>query len=110
MVCGRQAQLYVIGLKLCKSLRTPIMGLFYIPEFFRSSVFLFRSYRKSKTHFYIEPDILCLCSRDALIIAILNSLTSIFAGFVIFSIIGFMAFETGRDVDKVISKGNFNCA
>ncbi|XP_072015113.1 sodium- and chloride-dependent glycine transporter 1-like [Amphiura filiformis] len=45
------------------------------------------------------------CYRDTLVIAIMNSLTSIFAGFVIFSIIGFMAESTGKDVENVVSQG-----
>ncbi|ELU16913.1 hypothetical protein CAPTEDRAFT_153408 [Capitella teleta] len=45
------------------------------------------------------------CYRDARIIPILNSGTSVFAGFVIFSIIGFMAHETGESVENVITEG-----
>ncbi|XP_072014775.1 sodium- and chloride-dependent glycine transporter 1-like [Amphiura filiformis] len=45
------------------------------------------------------------CYRDALAIAVANSLTSIFAGLVIFSIIGFMAHSTGKEVDNVVSQG-----
>ena len=35
--------------------------------------------------------------RDAVIISICNSLTSIYAGFVVFSILGFLKNETGTD-------------
>jgi SNF family Na+-dependent transporter len=39
--------------------------------------------------------------RDAILIACCNSLTSIYAGFTVFAIMGFLAFETGTTVDKV---------
>ncbi|XP_072015119.1 sodium- and chloride-dependent glycine transporter 1-like [Amphiura filiformis] len=45
------------------------------------------------------------CYRDSLSIAIANSLTSVFAGVVIFSIIGYMAHITGKEVDNVVSQG-----
>ncbi|XP_072015115.1 sodium- and chloride-dependent neutral and basic amino acid transporter B(0+)-like [Amphiura filiformis] len=45
------------------------------------------------------------CYRDTLLIAALNSITSIFAGFVIFSIIGFMAESSGKEVENVVSQG-----
>ena len=44
-------------------------------------------------------------NRDALIVATGNVLTAFFAGFVIFGIIGFMAFELGTTVDKVATQG-----
>ena len=43
--------------------------------------------------------------RDTLLIAVLNSVTSIFAGFVIFSIVGFMSVSTGKEVEDVVSQG-----
>ncbi|XP_033126449.1 sodium- and chloride-dependent glycine transporter 1-like [Anneissia japonica] len=45
------------------------------------------------------------CHRDALIVAFTNCGTSIFAGFVIFSVIGFMAHDAGLDISKVASNG-----
>ncbi|XP_070537070.1 sodium- and chloride-dependent glycine transporter 1-like [Ptychodera flava] len=42
---------------------------------------------------------------DAMIIPLLNCGTSIFAGFAIFSTLGFMAHETGKDVSEVAASG-----
>ena len=40
-----------------------------------------------------------------MIVAVLNCATSVFAGFVIFSVIGFMAHETGQEVGAVAADG-----
>jgi SNF family Na+-dependent transporter len=43
--------------------------------------------------------------RDAILISMFNSLTSIYAGFVVFSIIGFLANETQKDIPDVVTDG-----
>ncbi|CAL4076612.1 unnamed protein product, partial [Meganyctiphanes norvegica] len=43
--------------------------------------------------------------KDAILVPVLNCATSIFAGFVVFSVLGFMAHRTGTTVDKVTSAG-----
>lgn len=45
------------------------------------------------------------CSRDSLIVGIGNICTSIFAGFVIFSIIGYLAHDLQMPIDKVVDQG-----
>jgi len=45
------------------------------------------------------------CFRDSLIVAFGNCLTSLFAGFVIFSFLGFLANQTGQEVGDVASGG-----
>ena len=45
------------------------------------------------------------CHRDALIIGLCNSLTSVYAGFVVFGVVGFMAHQKGVDVADVVDAG-----
>uniref|UniRef100_H0ZEY0 Transporter n=1 Tax=Taeniopygia guttata TaxID=59729 RepID=H0ZEY0_TAEGU len=45
------------------------------------------------------------CYRDAYILAVINSCTSFFAGFVVFSVLGFMASEQGVDISMVAESG-----
>ncbi|XP_048731298.1 sodium- and chloride-dependent glycine transporter 1-like isoform X2 [Ostrea edulis] len=45
------------------------------------------------------------CFKDSLIVGIGNICTSIFAGFVIFSIIGYLAHELQMPIDKVVDQG-----
>lgn len=40
-----------------------------------------------------------------MIVSISNVLTSIFAGFVIFSVVGFLAQELDKPIDKVVDQG-----
>eukprot|EP00057_Strongylocentrotus_purpuratus_P009660 XP_011664134.1 PREDICTED: sodium- and chloride-dependent neutral and basic amino acid transporter B(0+) isoform X4 [Strongylocentrotus purpuratus] len=45
------------------------------------------------------------CYSDSIFVAIANCCTSVFAGFVIFSIVGFMAHELDQPVDTVVQQG-----
>jgi len=45
------------------------------------------------------------CLKDAVIVAIINCFTSVYAGFAIFAIIGYMAHISGLTVDKVATGG-----
>lgn len=46
--------------------------------------------------------------RDCVYLCLLNSGTSFVAGFAIFSVLGFMAFEQGVDISMVAESGNLN--
>lgn len=57
---------------------------------------------------YIMQDLLHnnLCnSRDTFALCILNSVTSIVAGFAVFSVLGFMSYELGIDISMVAESG-----
>ena len=46
------------------------------------------------------------CHRDALLVSFINCGTSVFAGFAVFSVLGFMAHQTGQDVADVVTSGS----
>ena len=45
------------------------------------------------------------CHRDALVIGLCNSLTSLYAGLVVFGVIGFIADKKGMQVEGVVDEG-----
>lgn len=47
------------------------------------------------------------CYSDAIFVCVTNCLTSVFAGFAIFSVLGHMAFVLERPVSEVVDSGRF---
>lgn len=45
--------------------------------------------------------------RDALLVPIIDCLTSFFSGFVIFTVLGFMAHDKGADIKDVATDGKY---
>uniref|UniRef100_H2ZFL1 Transporter n=1 Tax=Ciona savignyi TaxID=51511 RepID=H2ZFL1_CIOSA len=70
----------------------------------------FASYNKFRNNIYRLYQIyilnqLIIIHRDTLIVAIGNCATSVFAGFVIFSVIGHMAYKLNLNVEDVVNQG-----
>lgn len=42
---------------------------------------------------------------DTIVVGVVNAGTSLFAGFVIFSVLGYMAFLLNSEVDEVVDQG-----
>lgn len=68
---------------------------------------------QSDNSFYLDWLYICLCShfgptslfRDAIITSSINSLTSFFSGFVVFSFLGYMSHKHNVALDKVARDG-----
>lgn len=55
--------------------------------------------------FFLNPALTWVCCRDCLSLCLLNSGTSFVAGFAIFSILGFMAYEQNVPISEVAESG-----
>jgi len=56
-------------------------------------------------HDSVFPSNTCVPRRDALITSLINSATSFVAGFVIFSVLGYMAHASGKSIQDVATEG-----
>ncbi|XP_076450373.1 sodium-dependent proline transporter-like [Babylonia areolata] len=45
------------------------------------------------------------CLRDSIFVSIVGEATSVFGGFTIFSVLGYMSYQSGVPIDKVVSSG-----
>ena len=55
--------------------------------------------------FWSKRAVLAVCCRDAVIVAITNCGTSVYAGFAIFSVIGFMSQDLGVPIAEAATSG-----
>lgn len=55
--------------------------------------------------FFLLKKLCYLCLRDAILTSIINSATSFIAGFVIFSVLGYMSYSSGRPIQEVAAEG-----
>ena len=51
----------------------------------------------------LKTYLMLLLIQDTILIGICNSLTSLYAGLVVFGVVGFISVQTGTDIDKVYS-------
>ena len=64
-------------------------------------------YKNTFSYLVINTDVI-LVARDAVLVAVINCGTSIFAGFAIFSLLGHMAYVTNKDVENVADSGKWS--
>ena len=64
-----------------------------------------KNYRKDLVLLYHVLEIDHLPSRDAIITCIVNTLTCLIAGVLVFSILGYMAHVQETDIDNVVASG-----
>ena len=62
------------------------------------AMIVFSSYNKFNNNIIADTWIICL----------INSATSMMAGLIVFSTLGNIAYEQGREVDDVVSQGNIS--
>ena len=62
------------------------------------------------TNIYVDLNVLkfeCFDFRDSLLVPIINCTTSVYAGFVVFATLGFMAKEKGLPIEDVAEGGTY---